>query len=341
MARRLLAVALFVSLFTTIAGAARAATVVKVGTLAPANSSWAREFKKLAADIASDTNGELQLDFQWNGQAGDEVLMVQKIRTGQLDAAAVTALGLAQTGVPDILLFDLPGLFTSWDKLDVARDALKGEFDKLFEAKGFTILGWGDIGELKTMTIGFEVHHPSDLRGKGVFFLQGDPIQPKVFAAIGGITPKQVALPEILPGLQNGSINVLVMPSLAAEQLQWTSRITHISTETLAFGIGAFICSSAKLATVPPKLREVIQRRGQEASDRLNKIVRNLDAQAYARLKATRTAYAPTEADRNEWKDVFIKVSQSLRGTVFTPSLFDRVVALAGNPLVPGSVVRR
>jgi TRAP-type transport system periplasmic protein len=314
---------------------AHATTVVKIGTLAPADSLWAKEFKRLAAAISSDTNGELELDFQWNGQAGDEVLMVQKIRTGQLDAAAVTALGLAQTGVQDVLLFDLPGLFTSWEKLDAARDALKDEFNRLFESKGFSVLGWGDVGELKTMTIGFEVHHPADLRGKGVFFFQGDPIQPRIYAAIGGITPRQLTLPEILPGLQGGTINVLVAPPLAAEQLQWTSRITHISTETLAFGIGAFIASAPRMQSLPPRLREVIERRGRESSDRLNKMVRNLDAQAYARLKASRTAYSPTDSDRNEWKDVFIKVANQLRGSVFTPALFDRVVALAGNPLVP------
>jgi len=314
---------------------ALAATVVKIGTLAPANSLWAREFKRLAADVASDTKGELVLDFQWNGQAGDEVLMVQKIRTGQLDAAAVTALGLAQTGVTDILLFDLPGLFTSWEKLDAARDALKGEYDRLFESKGFTVLGWGDVGELKTMTVGFEVHHPTDLRGKGVFFMPGDPIQPRVYAAIGGITPKQVSLNEILPGLQGGSLNVLVAPPLAAEQLQWTSRITHISTETLAFAIGAFIASSARMQALSPQFREVIARRGQESSDRLNRLVRRLDVEAYARLKASRVAYSPSDSDRNEWRDVFIKVSTQLRGSVFTPSLFDRVVQLAGNPLVP------
>ena len=68
--------------------------------------------------MSDDTNGELQLDFQWNGQAGDENLMVQKIRSGQLDAAAVTVFGLAQTGVTDILLFQLPGLFSNWAKLD-------------------------------------------------------------------------------------------------------------------------------------------------------------------------------------------------------------------------------
>ena len=48
--------------------------------------------------MSDDTNGELVLDFQWNGQAGDEVLMVQKIRSGQLDGAAVTAIGLGRPG---------------------------------------------------------------------------------------------------------------------------------------------------------------------------------------------------------------------------------------------------
>jgi TRAP-type C4-dicarboxylate transport system substrate-binding protein len=326
---------LVVALVASCSSVADAATIVKIGTLAPADSLWAREFKKLAAAISSDTGGELQLDFQWNGQAGDEALMVQKIRTGQLDAAAVTALGLAQTGVQDILLFDLPGLFTSWEKLDAARDALKDEFTRLFAAKGFDVLGWGDVGALKTMTVGFEVHHPTDLRGKGVFFLQGDPIQPRVYAAIGGITPRQLSLAEILPNLEGGTIGVLVAPPLAAEQLQWTSRITHISTETLAYGIGAFIASSARMQSLPPRLKEVIERRGRESSERLNKMVRNLDAQAYARLKASKTAYSPSDADRSEWKDLFVKVAAQLRGSVFTPAMFDRVVQLAGNPLVP------
>jgi TRAP-type C4-dicarboxylate transport system substrate-binding protein len=326
---------LLVLALVAFSGVAQATTQVKIGTLAPADSLWGHEFKKLAAAIASDTGGELQLDFQWNGQAGDEPLMVQKIRTGQLDAAAVTALGLAQTGVEDILLFDLPGLFTSWEKLDAARDALKDEFNRLFEARGFSVLGWGDVGELKTMSVGFEVHHPTDLRGRGVFFLQGDPIQPRVYAAIGGITPRQLSLQEILPNLEGGAISVIVVPPLAAEQLQWTSRITDVSTETLAFGIGAFIASSARMQSLPPRLKEVIERRGRESSERLNKMVRKLDAQAYERLKAVKKMYSPSDADRNEWKDIFVKVAGQLRGSVFTPSMFDRVVQLAGNPLVP------
>jgi len=320
----------FVSGVTDVAGAV---TTLKVGTVAPQDSPWGKEFKKFAKIVSDDSNGELQLDFQWNGQAGDENLMVQKIRSGQLDAAAITAVGLAQTGVTDILIFLLPGLFQNWAKLDAARDAMKDEFNKQFEAKGFTILGWGDVGAGKNMSVGFEIHHPSDLQGKGVFYYTGDVVSPKMYAAIGGITPKQLTINEVLPMLTGGSINVLLAPSMGAEQLQWSSRVTDICTETVTFVIGAVLASSARLASLPPNLRQIIITRGAESADRLTKTIRNLDAQSWARLKTTKHTYDLTDAERQEWRTVFVKVAKELRGSVFTPGVFDRIVQLSGNPL--------
>jgi TRAP-type C4-dicarboxylate transport system substrate-binding protein len=118
---------------------AQATTTLRIGTLAPQDSPWGREFKEWASEVAADTNGEMQLDLQWNGQAGDEVSMVQKIRSGLLDGAALTAVGLAQTGVTEVLLFQMPGLFADWTNLDTARNAMMSDFDKQFAAKGFTV----------------------------------------------------------------------------------------------------------------------------------------------------------------------------------------------------------
>ena len=47
-------------------------------------------------------------------------------------------------------------------------------------------------------------------------------------------------------------------------------------------------------------------------------------------MKASKTVYELTEAERKAWQDVFVKVQQQLRGTLFTPAFFDRVVQLAG-----------
>lgn len=318
---------------TGVANVAGATTTLKIGTIVPQDSSWGKEFKKLTKDVSDDTNGELVLDFHWNAQEGDEKAMVEKIRSGQLDGAVVTALGLAATGVTDVMTLMLPGLFTSWAKLDVARDAMKDEFEKQFESKGFTLLGWGDAGAGKTMSIGVEIHHPSDLQGKGVFYYSGDPITPKIYSAIGGITPKQLSINEVLPALTGGAINVLVAPPIGAEQLQWSSRVTNVNSQTITYVIGGFLASTARLQSLPPKLREVVLRRGAESSDRLTKTIRNIDAQAYARMKASKKIYDPTDAEREEWRQLFVKVCKELRGSVFTPAVFDRVVQLAGNPL--------
>jgi TRAP-type C4-dicarboxylate transport system substrate-binding protein len=309
-----LAVALVCAAASSSAPAA-AATTLKLGTLAPGDSPWGREFKAWAAAVSADTGGELTVDMAWNGQAGDEKLMVEKIRSGQLDGAAVTAIGLAQTGVMDVLAFQLPGMFTSWAKMDHARDAVKDELAREFDAKGFALLGWGDVGAAKTMSIGFEVRTPHDLQGKGVFTIPGDPITPAVFAGVGGLTPRSLSVPEILAHLGT-DVNVLTVPPLVAEQLQWASRITHINTTTTAFAIGGFIMSSNRIKSLTDAQRGVFQRHGQEANERLSRTIRNLDAQAFARLKASKVAYEPTEAEREQWRPIFEGVGKQLCGPV-------------------------
>jgi TRAP-type C4-dicarboxylate transport system substrate-binding protein len=303
---------------------AEAAVTLKIGTLAPSDSSWGKELKKWAADVAAATNGDVTLDFAWNGQAGDEKLMVEKIRSGQLDAAAVTANGLAQTGVMNVLAFQLPGLFSNWAQLDRAREAVKDDLARAFETKGFTVLGWGDVGAAKTMSIGFEVRTPHDLQGKGVFMLPGDPISPAVFASVGGLTPRELGVAEILPHL-GADVNVMTVPPLVAEQLQWASRITHINTTTTAFGIGAFLMSAPRLRSLTEAQRVPFLERGREVNERLGRTIRNLDAQAFARMKANKIAYEPTEAEKAQWKPVFENVAKQLCGPVFEAAFCKRL----------------
>jgi TRAP-type C4-dicarboxylate transport system substrate-binding protein len=98
---------------------------------------------------------------------------------------------------------------------------------------------------------------------------------------------------------------------------------------TTAFGIGAIIMSSARMAGLPQNLKDVLNTRGHEAADRLTKSIRNLDAQSFARLKASKSAYEPSDAEKQEWREVFAKVRAQLRGSVFTPGVFDKAVSLA------------
>ena len=132
---RLAALASTVAFAFAMAGDAQAdAVTLKVGTLAPGDSPWGQVFKVWKHAVEERSSNNLQLQFFWNGTQGDESAMVGKIRTGQLDGAAITAIGLGQI-YKQVLVLQLPGLFTDWGKLDNARNQMKASFDAQFDRR--------------------------------------------------------------------------------------------------------------------------------------------------------------------------------------------------------------
>src|SRR4051812_33240765 len=93
---------------TVFTNEADAAEVIKIGTLAPAASPWGQVFKIWADAVSKKSSGAVELQFFYNGQQGDEGAMVGKMKSGQLDGAAVTAVGLSKIYKP-ILALQIPG----------------------------------------------------------------------------------------------------------------------------------------------------------------------------------------------------------------------------------------
>ena len=82
MLRKLLTALATAAVAMGIAAGADAATTLKIGTLAPGDSAWGKEFKKWAKDVSDDTGGELgvpgargRLDELWQGPYGDHQLV--------------------------------------------------------------------------------------------------------------------------------------------------------------------------------------------------------------------------------------------------------------------------
>jgi len=312
----------------SLAGTAGADEVLKIGTLAPAASPWGQVFKTWATAVSKKTDESLELQFFYNGQQGDEGAMVGKIKSGQLDGAAVTGVGLSKIYKP-IGALQMPGLFSSWAKLDTARDAMKGEFEKGCKDAGFNLIGWGDVGAVHTMSKGFEIHTPDDLKGKKPYMWREDAIQPVLFQVIGGVTPVPLNVPEVLPNLNTGAINVISAPALAAEQLQWASRLDTISSDTEAMAIGAIVFSSKRVDQLPADLREALIETGKKAAAALTTRIRNEDAAAFGRMKGKMTVVNLSGDEKSKWHSVFAQVRQRLGQGTFSPALVSKLEGLA------------
>ena len=321
MARRLLVMIATMALLLGAAKVARADSL-KIGTLAPADSPWGQVFKVWARNVDQRSNSALSLDWQWGGTAGDENTMVASMKSNQLDGAAITAVGLGLM-YQDVLVFQLPGAFSSWDQLSHARDAAKPALEAGFEASGFHILGWGDVGAAKIMsTKNYPVKVPNDLKGKNLSYISGDQIGPVFLQKIGGISPTPVTVPEIYGKLTTGAIDVINAPPLAAQQLQWAGSVTNINTYTTGYGIGALVIAKSRFDSLPADVQTVLSDTGGESARRLTNRIRAIDSAAFAQMKNNKTAYEPTDAEKALWNSVFQQTRAALKGNPFSASIY-------------------
>jgi len=122
---------------------------------------------------------------------------------------------------------------------------------------------------------------------------------------------------EFLPALQQGTINVLLAPSLAAEQLQWTSRIDHMNTGIPASAsVPRSVAEAARRAH--GEQRDIMQKTGAIATTLLGGIIRGKDMDAFNRLKANDGARPERSRKRRMGKGLkkaCQRVKLALRGT--------------------------
>lgn len=314
-------------------GAARrasAAETIKIGTLMPKSSPWGQVFSTWTKAVDAKSGGQLSLQFFMNGQQGDEAAMVGKMKSGQLDGAFLTAVGLSKIYKP-ILALQMPGLFTAWSKLDVARDTMKEEFEKGASDAGFKVTGWSDVGLTRWMTKGISLKLPETIKGTKPYMWRDDAVQPILFQVLGGVSPVPLNTPEVLPNLNTGAINIVSSAPLMGEQLQWTGKLDTLVDEVISACIGAQVFSSKRLDAMPADLRAILLDTGKVATAALTKRIRDEDNAALGRIKGKMTVLSLSADEKTKWSDIYKQTRQKLAQGTFSPELVAKLEGLAAS----------
>src|SRR5262249_32982837 len=146
MLRRLVvALALLVAVLGVTRTASADPKEIKYGTVAPKDSAWGKVFGAWAKAVEEESGGNVKLTWFFKGSKGDEIAMVRKMQSKELDGAAITATGLSKIW-PHVHALQLPGLFDTWAKLDAVREKVAPKWDKEFAGQGYVVLGKGDVG---------------------------------------------------------------------------------------------------------------------------------------------------------------------------------------------------
>jgi TRAP-type C4-dicarboxylate transport system substrate-binding protein len=294
---------------------------LRIASLAPDGSDWDREFKRTRKEIEEKTEGAVEIKLFPGGVMGDEPTMIRKVRTGQLDGAAVTSVGLAQIN-KQVLVMQLPLLFKNTKQLDHVRDAMSPTFAKLFEEGGFKLGIWGDVGEIHLFT-NKPVAVPDDLKSCKFWVWSADAVT-KATAKAAGVNGVELDVPDVLPSLQTGLIDAFSASPYAAIALQWYTKATHVTNLKLAMGIGASVMSLDKWNAFEDDIKAVFNEVLAASQPRLLKRIRKANAKAASTLQSKGITVVEPE-DIVGWSSVAITVRNKLTGTLFPKDLLAEI----------------
>ena len=243
----------------------------RIATLAPGDSSWGRVFIKMRRDLLRESKGQIRIKFYPDGRMGDEKLVVNKMKLGQLHGASITSIGLAQI-VPSVLLLQQPALFRSYKELDYVREKMDAELRAQFVEKGFVLLGWGDMGYVYLYS-----KQPIDsvekLKSTKIWGWTDDPIT-KQFSESSGITPHMLGILDVRSSLQTGAIDTVIGTPLSIIAMQWHSYVKYRVKYRFAIGVGATVITKKSFDRLPKELQDIVLRVSQKHHTNLIQVIR-------------------------------------------------------------------
>jgi TRAP-type C4-dicarboxylate transport system substrate-binding protein len=301
---------------------------ISVATLAPAGSTWMNVFEAWNREIRRESakiNQPMRMQFFPGGVQGDEAEVIRKIRSGRLDGAAVTAVGLAQVYRP-ALTFQMPGLFRAYGPLDTARNALHSDLNTQFNSNGFDLIGWADVGQARIFSQS-PVRTPAELASQRPWVWRDDQVMPEFYRVIRG-NPVALQVPEVLSALQTNRINAVITSAPVAVQLQWASRLTHMTDMPMYTTIGATVIGRTKFNSLTAQQQQLLRSTGANYHQLARGALRRAEQQALASLQGRGITVVTVDAgQRAQWETAFTQTRSALTGRIADAAFITRAAS--------------
>ena len=239
------------------------AETLKIATLAPDGSVWYAALKTMTEDWRRISNGAIDARIYPGGVAGDDAVMVRKMRVGQLNGAALTGDGMASIA-PELRIFQMPMLIRSDAELAFLRERMSKQLEAIAEAQGFELLAWSDIGWVYLFSSA-PIDDPDAARRARLWTAVGDDAWAR---ALQGAGYHPVALPttEILSGLQSGLIDAFDAPPVVALSSQWFGQAKHMMDLPWSPLVGAVVVTKRFWEQLPTDQRDALQDAARKAT---------------------------------------------------------------------------
>jgi TRAP-type C4-dicarboxylate transport system substrate-binding protein len=313
---------LFAALIALAASAAQAQVTIKLGTLAPAGSTWHEILKEMGQRWEQASGGQVKLRVYAGGTQGSEGDMVRKMGIGQLQASSISNIGMHDV-LPEPQMLSLPMFFTDEAELECTFAKSRAKVEAAFEAKNYVVLQWSRIGAM-SMFCDKPFRTPAEMGAAGakVFAWEGDPKSVDAWRA-AGFRPVVLSSTDVVPSLQTGMIDCITNVPLYILTTRLFEKANHMVDLPWGFIYGATIVRKDAWEKIAPETRTKLQAIAVELGAKVDIEVRRLNVDAVAAMK--KQGLQVVSVDAKPWREAMEKSYPVVRGGVVPAAWFDEV----------------
>jgi TRAP-type C4-dicarboxylate transport system substrate-binding protein len=255
--------------------------------------------------------------------------MIRKIRINQLQAAAITGVGLGSI-VEDIYAVQLPFVIRTSEELDYVMGELQPTFKRMFDEKDFTLVAWFMAGwaHLFSKTPVLTVRDARDLK------LYADPSSPAIVDAWKkmGFQVVPVSSTEVLPALQSDLVEAFLLTPLTAAALQWFGLAKNMMELPLVPMISGIVVSERVWESIPGELQSELLDIVDRQLHILSEETASLEREAMQIMLKNGLQIQPVSPESAaEWERVVEEGLELITGTVVSERIFAEVQMLLEN----------
>ena len=299
--------------------------IIKLATLAPEGTEYYNLLLEMGQRWQEETNGEVILRIYPNGVVGRESDTIRKMRIGQIQASAMSSIGLADL-TDQIQAFTIPMKFKDYDDVENVKEVMFDDISNGLSESGFKLLFLVDIGWVYWFSAN-EISVPEDLRNAKIYTTAGDYVTVELFKRFG-FNAIPVSETDILTSLQTGMINSMQTVPILSLSSGWFALMPNMLDLKWAVFIGAVIIDERVWSKIRPEHQKVMMEVAQEIGKKYQENGRKTDAKAIEMMKEYgMKVKTPTDEELKIWEDFKEEIIPDVIDTYVPKEVYDKVTS--------------
>ncbi len=257
--------------------------LVKIATVAPDKTAWSEMLKRWQKGVEEKSAGRIKVKVFLGGTLGSEAESVLRCKRGQIQAVAAS-MGSIASQIPEVNVVELPFLFKNSNEADHIIDGVLAEpMRQAFQRAGFEVGFWNENGYRHFATKDGFVKSPANLKGKKMRS-QESPVHLDMWRAFGA-SPVAIPQTEVLPALQNGTVDGFDQALLYMVAANWHSSIKFLTLSGHMYQPAVIAFHKPWFDKLPADLQKVLLDEGKAVQEFGRKKVRAMGPQVLQLVK--------------------------------------------------------